>query len=169
MTDWYDYFGRTGAGRHLRAMVLDEGLLFRTNESAFVETKRKLVDECDTCAKTAPGMLSLSYPVGKVFAVRDPWHGERNGITVLPKSICLGNRFLTIDVVSRPAPWRHGAPHGAPGAHTDDGDLAGHLDLRRDPVARPRPRVAVSARRLRGPGARRRAVRQVGEGSQDRG
>jgi len=28
-------------------IVLDEGLLFRTNESAFVETKRKLVDECD--------------------------------------------------------------------------------------------------------------------------
>ncbi len=27
------------------AIVLDEGLLFRTNESAFVETKRKLVDE----------------------------------------------------------------------------------------------------------------------------
>lgn len=32
------------------AMVLDEGLLFRTNESAFVETKRKLVDECDLWA-----------------------------------------------------------------------------------------------------------------------
>ncbi|MFO1250287.1 MAG: N-6 DNA methylase [Inhella sp.] len=28
------------------AVVLDEGLLFRTNESAFVETKRKLTDEC---------------------------------------------------------------------------------------------------------------------------
>ncbi|MBK9440606.1 MAG: N-6 DNA methylase [Comamonadaceae bacterium] len=32
------------------AIVLDEGLLFRTNESAFVETKRKLVDECDVWA-----------------------------------------------------------------------------------------------------------------------
>jgi type I restriction enzyme M protein len=28
------------------AIVLDEGMLFRTNESAFVETKRKLADEC---------------------------------------------------------------------------------------------------------------------------
>lgn len=28
-------------------IVLDEGLLFRNNENAFVETKRKLVDECD--------------------------------------------------------------------------------------------------------------------------
>jgi type I restriction enzyme M protein len=32
------------------AIVLDEGLLFRTNESAFVETKRKLLDECDVWA-----------------------------------------------------------------------------------------------------------------------
>lgn len=32
------------------AMVLDEGLLFRTNESAFVETKRILTHECDLWA-----------------------------------------------------------------------------------------------------------------------
>ncbi len=32
------------------AIVLDEGLLFRSNESAFVETKRKLVDECNVWA-----------------------------------------------------------------------------------------------------------------------
>jgi len=31
-------------------VVLDEGLLFRTNESAFVETKRKLLDECELWA-----------------------------------------------------------------------------------------------------------------------
>jgi type I restriction enzyme M protein len=31
-------------------IVLDEGLLFRTNETAFVETKRKLLDECDLWA-----------------------------------------------------------------------------------------------------------------------
>ena len=37
-------------------MVLDEGLLFRTNENAFVETKRKLVDECDLwCIISLPG------------------------------------------------------------------------------------------------------------------
>ena len=29
------------------AMVIDEGVLFRTNETAFVQTKRKLLDECD--------------------------------------------------------------------------------------------------------------------------
>jgi len=38
------------------AIVLDEGLLFRTNESAFVETKRKLLDECDLwCVVSLPG------------------------------------------------------------------------------------------------------------------
>jgi type I restriction enzyme M protein len=44
--------GRTGAagGRPGCRIVLDEGLLFRTNESAFVETKRKLLDECDLWA-----------------------------------------------------------------------------------------------------------------------
>ncbi|MBS0170643.1 MAG: N-6 DNA methylase [Nitrospira sp.] len=38
------------APRGTCAIVLDEGLLFRTSESAFVETKRKLVDECDLWA-----------------------------------------------------------------------------------------------------------------------
>ena len=32
------------------AIVLDEGILSRTNESSFVETKRKLVGECDLWA-----------------------------------------------------------------------------------------------------------------------
>lgn len=37
-------------------VVLDEGLLFRTNESAFVETKRKLLDECElSCIVSLPG------------------------------------------------------------------------------------------------------------------
>lgn len=37
-------------------VVLDEGLLFRTNESAFVETKRKMLDECDLwCIVSLPG------------------------------------------------------------------------------------------------------------------
>ena len=38
------------APRGTCAIVLDEGLLFRTNESSFVDTKRKLVDECDLWA-----------------------------------------------------------------------------------------------------------------------
>ena len=31
-------------------IVLDEGVLFRTNETAFVQTKRKLLDDCDVYA-----------------------------------------------------------------------------------------------------------------------
>src|SRR5205085_506765 len=31
----------------LANLVLDEGVLFRTNETAFVQTKRKLLDDCD--------------------------------------------------------------------------------------------------------------------------
>jgi type I restriction enzyme M protein len=38
------------------AIVLDEGLLFRTNESAFVDTKRKLTEECSLwCILSLPG------------------------------------------------------------------------------------------------------------------
>ena len=38
------------------AVVLDEGFLFRTNEGAFVDTKRKLLDECDLwCILSLPG------------------------------------------------------------------------------------------------------------------
>jgi type I restriction enzyme M protein len=37
-------------------IVVDEGLLFRTNEIAFVQTKRKLLDECDLyCIISLPG------------------------------------------------------------------------------------------------------------------
>lgn len=37
-------------------MVIDEGVLFRTNEDAFVKTKRKLTDECELwCILSLPG------------------------------------------------------------------------------------------------------------------
>ena len=37
-------------------IVVDEGLLYRTNENAFVQTKRKLLDECDLyCILSLPG------------------------------------------------------------------------------------------------------------------
>lgn len=37
-------------------IVLDEGLLYRTNEDSFVKTKRKLLDECDVwCIISLPG------------------------------------------------------------------------------------------------------------------
>jgi type I restriction enzyme M protein len=45
---------KTNGGRC--GMVIDEGVLFRTNEDAFVKTKRKLTDECDLwCILSLPG------------------------------------------------------------------------------------------------------------------
>ena len=39
-------------------IVLDEGLLFRTNEDAFIKTKRKLLDDCNLwCVVSLPGGL----------------------------------------------------------------------------------------------------------------
>jgi type I restriction enzyme M protein len=41
-------------------MVIDEGVLFRTTESAFVQTKRKLLDETDLwcIVSLPPGVFS---------------------------------------------------------------------------------------------------------------
>lgn len=41
-------------------IVLDEGILFRTNETAFVQTKRKLLDDCDVWAilSLPPGVFT---------------------------------------------------------------------------------------------------------------
>lgn len=46
-------------------MVLDEGVLFRTNETAFVQTKRKLLDDCDLwCILSLPGGVFTAAGAG---------------------------------------------------------------------------------------------------------
>jgi type I restriction enzyme M protein len=46
-------------------IVLDEGLLFRNNETAFVETKRKLLDECNLwCIISLPGGVFTAAGAG---------------------------------------------------------------------------------------------------------
>ena len=46
-------------------IVLDEGVLFRTNETAFVQTKRKLLDECDLwCIVSLPGGVFVNAGAG---------------------------------------------------------------------------------------------------------
>ena len=53
-----------GAGSHgfggRCGLVIDEGVLFRTNETAFVQTKRKLLDDCDLwcIVSMPPGVFS---------------------------------------------------------------------------------------------------------------
>jgi type I restriction enzyme M protein len=46
-------------------MVLDEGVLFRTNETAFVQTKRKLLDDCDLwCIVSLPAGAFVNAGAG---------------------------------------------------------------------------------------------------------
>ncbi len=46
-------------------MVIDEGVLFRTNEHAFVQTKRKLLDDCDLwCILSLPPGVFVSAGAG---------------------------------------------------------------------------------------------------------
>jgi type I restriction enzyme M protein len=46
-------------------IVLDEGVLFRTNETAFVQTKRKLLDDCDLrCIVSLPGAVFTAAGAG---------------------------------------------------------------------------------------------------------
>ncbi len=54
-----------GAAGGRCGVVLDEGFLFRTNESAFVETKRKLLDECELwCIVSLPGGVFTTAGAG---------------------------------------------------------------------------------------------------------
>jgi len=47
------------------SIVLDEGVLFRTNETAFVQTKRKLLDDCDLwCIVSLPGGVFTAAGAG---------------------------------------------------------------------------------------------------------
>ena len=56
-----DNLRRGGRG----AIVLDEGVLFRTNESAFVQTKRKLLNDCDvSCIVSLPGGVFTAAGAG---------------------------------------------------------------------------------------------------------
>lgn len=46
-------------------MVIDEGVLFRTNETAFVQTKRKLLDDCDLwCIVSLPAGVFTAAGAG---------------------------------------------------------------------------------------------------------
>jgi len=46
-------------------IVLDEGVLFRTNETAFVQTKRKLLDDCDLwCILSLPSGAFINAGAG---------------------------------------------------------------------------------------------------------
>lgn len=76
-------------------IVLDEGVLFRTNETAFVQTKRKLLDECDLwCIVSLPGGVFANAGAGVktnllFFTKGQPtekvWYYDLSGMKVTKK------------------------------------------------------------------------------------
>ena len=77
-------------------IVLDEGVLFRTNEAAFVQTKRKLLDECDLyCVLSLPSGVFTAAGAGVktnllFFTKGGPteriWYYDLSGVKVGKKS-----------------------------------------------------------------------------------
>ena len=77
-------------------MVLDEGLLFRTNEDAFVKTKRKLLNDCDLwCVVSLPAGVFTAAGAGvktnllfftKGRPTRKIWYYDLTDIKVLKKT-----------------------------------------------------------------------------------
>jgi len=78
------------------AMVIDEGVLFRNNETAFVQTKKKLLEECNLwCIVSLPQNVFLNagaasktnllfFTKGK--STEKIWYYDLSGIKVLKKS-----------------------------------------------------------------------------------
>ncbi len=77
-------------------MVIDEGVLFRTNETAFVQTKRKLLEECNLwCLISLPQNVFVNAGAGVktnllFFTKGKPtekiWYYDMSDIKVLKKS-----------------------------------------------------------------------------------
>jgi len=84
-------------------MVLDEGVLFRTNETAFVQTKRKLLDECDLwCIVSLPGGVFTAAGAGvktnllfftKGHSTEHVWYYDLSDIKVGKKTPLTLDRF----------------------------------------------------------------------------
>jgi type I restriction enzyme M protein len=84
-------------------MVIDEGVLFRTNENAFVQTKRKLLDDCDLwCILSLPAGVFVSAGAGVktnlLFFTRGGptervWYYDLSDIKVGKKSPLTIDRF----------------------------------------------------------------------------
>lgn len=84
-------------------IVLDEGVLFRTNQAAFVETKRKLLDECDLwCIVSLPSGVFAGAGAGvktdllffnKGQATEKIWYYDLSDVKVGKKSPLLYEHF----------------------------------------------------------------------------
>jgi type I restriction enzyme M protein len=84
-------------------IVLDEGVLFRTNETAFVQTKRKLLDDCDVWAIVSlPGGVFTAAGAGVktnliFFTKGQPtekiWYYDLSDLKVGKKTPLTADRF----------------------------------------------------------------------------
>ena len=84
-------------------IVLDEGLLFRTNEDAFTKTKRKLLDECDLwCVLSLPAGVFTAAGAGvktnllfftKGRPTEKIWYYDMSDIKVRKKTPLTINHF----------------------------------------------------------------------------
>lgn len=84
-------------------IVLDEGLLFRTNEEAFVKTKRKLLDECEVwCIVSLPAGVFTAAGAGVktnlfFFTKGQPtskiWYYDLTGVKVRKKTPLVLQQF----------------------------------------------------------------------------
>jgi hypothetical protein len=77
-------------------IVLDEGVLFRTNETAFVQTKRKLLDDCDlwcivslppgTFVNAGAGVKAIPLFFTKRRATESIWYYDLSDVKVGKKT-----------------------------------------------------------------------------------
>lgn len=84
-------------------IVLDEGVLFRTNETAFVQTKRKLLDDCNLyCILSLPGGVFTAAGAGvktnllfftKGSRTEKIWYYDLSDIKVGKKTPLTAERF----------------------------------------------------------------------------
>jgi type I restriction enzyme M protein len=84
-------------------IVLDEGLLFRTNEDAFVKTKRKLLDDCNVwCIVSLPAGVFTAASAGVktnlLFCTKGQptskiWYYDLTGVKVRKKTPLLLKHF----------------------------------------------------------------------------
>lgn len=84
-------------------IVLDEGVLFRTNESAFLKTKRKLLDECDlwcvvslppgTFANAGAGVKANLLFFTKGARTEKVWYYDLSDVKVTKKNPLTLDRF----------------------------------------------------------------------------
>ena len=101
-------------------IVLDEGVLFRTNETAFLQTKKKLLDDCDLwCIVSLPGGVFTSAGAGvktnllfftRGGPTRSVWYYDLSDIKVGKKTPLTLDRFddffrLLPERASSPRSW----------------------------------------------------------------